>query len=75
MTPREFKRGGVERLAQGMFVGHGQHDCQELLSHLLDGLHEDLNCGECVGCQARVATTVVRLARSASATFVCGNLC
>ncbi len=25
------------------FVGHAQHDPQELLAFLLDGLHEDLN--------------------------------
>jgi len=26
-----------------MFEGYGQHDSQELVSHLLDALHEDLN--------------------------------
>mgnify|MGYP000125428299 CR=1 FL=1 len=28
---------------QSLFEGYGQHDSQELLSRLLDGLHEDLN--------------------------------
>lgn len=28
---------------QNMFVGNSQHDAQELLQYLLDGLHEDLN--------------------------------
>lgn len=33
----------VERFAP-QFCGHQQHDSQELLTFLLDGLHEDLNC-------------------------------
>jgi len=28
---------------QPMFVGYDQHDSGELISYLLDGLHEDLN--------------------------------
>lgn len=26
-----------------MFAGHQQHDASELMSFLLDGIHEDLN--------------------------------
>ena len=32
----------LERFAP-QFCGHKQHDSQELLTFLLDGLHEDLN--------------------------------
>ena len=28
---------------QTMFVGYNQHDSGELVSYLLDGIHEDLN--------------------------------
>jgi ubiquitin carboxyl-terminal hydrolase 4/11/15 len=28
---------------QNMFMGYNQHDSGELVSYLLDGLHEDLN--------------------------------
>ncbi|KAF8323520.1 uncharacterized protein EI90DRAFT_3076907 [Cantharellus anzutake] len=40
-TPREFKH----RIAMHApaFAGYQQHDSQELLAFLLDGLHEDLN--------------------------------
>lgn len=41
VTPREFKVA-VGRFAP-QFSGFSQHDCQELLSFLLDGLHEDMN--------------------------------
>ncbi len=41
VAPREFK-GALERFAPA-FSGYQQHDAQELLSFLLDGLHEDLN--------------------------------
>lgn len=40
-APRDFKHR-LERFAQ-QFAGYQQHDSQELLSFLLDGLHEDLN--------------------------------
>eukprot|EP00727_Mastigamoeba_balamuthi_P005759 m51a1_g1802 putative ubiquitin carboxyl-terminal hydrolase 15 isoform x2 (1168) ;mRNA; f:447414-451210 len=40
-SPREFK-GKLERFAP-QFAGYQQHDSHELLSYLLDGLHEDLN--------------------------------
>jgi len=40
-TPREFK-WKLERFAP-QFSGYQQHDSQELLGFLLDGLHEDLN--------------------------------
>ena len=49
MTPRAFKDKSIALLAGGMFEAHAQHDAQELLAHLLDGLHEDLNQGGCVG--------------------------
>ncbi|XP_065195075.1 ubiquitin carboxyl-terminal hydrolase 4-like [Sycon ciliatum] len=41
VSPREFK-GVVGRFAP-QFSGFAQHDSQELLAFLLDGLHEDLN--------------------------------
>ena len=41
IPPREFKIS-VGRFAP-QFSGFSQHDCQELMSFLLDGLHEDLN--------------------------------
>lgn len=41
VTPREFK-STVGRFAP-QFSGFAQHDCQELMAFLLDGLHEDLN--------------------------------
>jgi len=41
VAPREFKYK-LERFAP-QFQGYNQHDSQELLAFLLDGLHEDLN--------------------------------
>lgn len=41
VTPRDFK-STVGRFAP-QFSGFAQHDCQELMAFLLDGLHEDLN--------------------------------
>jgi hypothetical protein len=41
IAPRDFKMK-LERFAP-TFSGYQQHDAQELLSFLLDGLHEDLN--------------------------------
>jgi ubiquitin C-terminal hydrolase len=41
VTPRDFKRV-IGRFAP-QFTGYSQHDSQELLAFLLDGLHEDLN--------------------------------
>ena len=41
MAPREFKTA-IARFAP-QFIGYQQHDSQELLAFLLDGLHEDLN--------------------------------
>lgn len=41
MAPRAFK-GKLGRFAP-QFSGYNQHDSQELLAFLLDGLHEDLN--------------------------------
>lgn len=40
-APRDFKFT-IGRFAS-QFVGYAQHDSQELLAFLLDGLHEDLN--------------------------------
>ena len=40
-TPREFKTQ-LQRFAP-QFTGYQQHDSQELVAFLLDGLHEDLN--------------------------------
>lgn len=40
-SPREFKQT-LQRFAP-QFIGYQQHDSQELLAFLLDGLHEDLN--------------------------------
>lgn len=40
-TPREIK--GVIGRYGPMFSGYGQHDSQEFVAFLLDGLHEDLN--------------------------------
>ena len=40
-TPREFKTQ-LQRFAP-QFNGYQQHDSQELVAFLLDGLHEDLN--------------------------------
>ena len=40
-SPWNFKTA-VERF-QSMFIGYQQHDTQEFLNYLLDGLHEDLN--------------------------------
>jgi ubiquitin carboxyl-terminal hydrolase 4/11 len=41
IEPREVRRaiGGF----QERFTGFAQHDAQELLNFLVDGLHEDLN--------------------------------
>jgi ubiquitin carboxyl-terminal hydrolase 4/11/15 len=41
LAPREFKTT-IARFAP-QFIGYQQHDSQELLAFLLDGLHEDLN--------------------------------
>ncbi|KAI9141081.1 hypothetical protein BKA69DRAFT_1038720 [Paraphysoderma sedebokerense] len=41
VAPREFKFV-ISRFAP-QFTGYSQHDSQELLAFLLDGLHEDLN--------------------------------
>ncbi|WFD43484.1 ubiquitinyl hydrolase 1 [Malassezia psittaci] len=41
IVPREFK-STLARFAP-QFTGYAQHDSQELLAFLLDGLHEDLN--------------------------------
>ncbi|XP_021757775.1 ubiquitin carboxyl-terminal hydrolase 10-like [Chenopodium quinoa] len=41
IAPRHFK-GKLARFAP-QFSGYNQHDSQELLAFLLDGLHEDLN--------------------------------
>ncbi|RUS20144.1 hypothetical protein BC937DRAFT_86292, partial [Endogone sp. FLAS-F59071] len=40
-SPKEFKQT-IGRFAPS-FIGYQQHDSQELLGFLLDGLHEDLN--------------------------------
>lgn len=40
-SPREFKNA-LQRFAP-QFHGYQQHDSQELVAFLLDGLHEDLN--------------------------------
>jgi ubiquitin carboxyl-terminal hydrolase 4/11/15 len=40
-APTEFK--AIVGQFAPQFDGHHQHDSQELLSFLLDGLHEDLN--------------------------------
>ena len=42
INPMKFKRMSA-KLAKGMFGGFQQHDSQEFLSFLIDGLHEDLN--------------------------------
>ena len=41
VTPTDFKRA-ISRFKE-MFQGFGQHDAQELMQFVLDGLHEDLN--------------------------------
>ncbi|EIN05985.1 cysteine proteinase [Punctularia strigosozonata HHB-11173 SS5] len=41
ISPREFKQA-LQRFAP-QFSGYQQHDSQELVAFLLDGLHEDLN--------------------------------
>ncbi|KAG2219921.1 hypothetical protein INT45_008558, partial [Circinella minor] len=41
LAPRQFKYT-ISRF-NSTFIGYRQHDSQELLSFLLDGLHEDLN--------------------------------
>ncbi len=40
-SPRNFKK--AIGAFQSMFSGYQQHDTQEFLNYLLDGLHEDLN--------------------------------
>ncbi|WCJ34160.1 Ubiquitin carboxyl-terminal hydrolase 8 [Euphorbia peplus] len=45
VAPRMFKRK-LERFAS-QFSGYNQHDSQEFLAFLLDGLHEDLNRVKC----------------------------
>ena len=42
LTPRPSPQTKVGHFAS-QFLGYQQHDSQELLSFLLDGLHEDLN--------------------------------
>ncbi|XP_054816483.1 ubiquitin carboxyl-terminal hydrolase 8-like isoform X2 [Prosopis cineraria] len=42
VSPRMFKMKLANFAPQ--FSGYNQHDSQELLAFLLDGLHEDLNC-------------------------------
>ena len=42
MLSNHFPQTQVGRYAP-QFVGYAQHDSQELLAFLLDGLHEDLN--------------------------------
>lgn len=42
VSPWSFKK--VVGEFQPMFSGFAQHDSAELLSYVLDGLHEDLNC-------------------------------
>lgn len=46
-NPREFRRSIVA--AYDQFANYHQHDSQELLCALLDGLHEDMNQSEKVG--------------------------
>lgn len=41
VDPRDFKHV-IGKFAP-QFSGYAQHDAQELLAFLLDGLHEDLN--------------------------------
>lgn len=41
ISPRDFKYK-IGKFAPA-FMGYLQHDCQELMAFLLDGLHEDLN--------------------------------
>jgi ubiquitin C-terminal hydrolase len=41
VTPRAFKAAIANFAPQ--FTGYSQHDSQELLAFLLDGIHEDLN--------------------------------
>jgi ubiquitin carboxyl-terminal hydrolase 4/11 len=41
ISPREFKQA-LQKFAP-QFSGYQQHDSQELVAFLLDGLHEDLN--------------------------------
>jgi len=41
ISPRDFKRN-LEQFAP-QFAGYQQHDSQELLAFLLDGIHEDVN--------------------------------
>lgn len=50
MVPRGFKANLSQFAPQ--FSGYQQHDSQEFLAFLLDGLHEDINrwVGGCVGC-------------------------
>ncbi|XP_018858022.1 ubiquitin carboxyl-terminal hydrolase 8-like [Juglans regia] len=45
VAPRLFK-SKLARFAP-QFSGYNQHDSQELLAFLLDGLHEDLNRVKC----------------------------
>jgi ubiquitin carboxyl-terminal hydrolase 4/11/15 len=41
LAPTDLKRA-IGKF-QPMFIGYDQHDSGELISYLLDGLHEDLN--------------------------------
>jgi ubiquitin C-terminal hydrolase len=41
VVPRDFKNALAKFAPQ--FSGYQQHDSQELLSFVLDGLHEDIN--------------------------------
>jgi hypothetical protein len=54
LAPREFKRS-LEQCAP-QFSGYAQHDSQEFLNFLLDGLHEDLN-----RCRVKPQTSPVEL--------------
>lgn len=41
VSPTQLKRAIGKY--QTMFMGYNQHDSGELVSYLLDGIHEDLN--------------------------------
>ena len=72
MSPGEVK--AIVGELQPQFLGYQQHDSQELMSFLLDGLHEDLNRGRrittatAVATAAAVTTSVAGGAASGSAS-------